>query len=58
MDKIRVVLQNNKEFVTEIENYNALELTNAINNSESSIVQIGDMVINRHHIECIIKVSE
>ncbi len=55
MDKIKVVLQNNKEFVTEIEAYDALELTKEIRESEDMIVAIGSLVVNKHHIEIIHK---
>lgn len=55
MDKIKVILQNNKDFVTELEIYNPTELTEYISNSESAIVLIGDIIVNKHHIECIHK---
>lgn len=58
MDKIRVILQNNKDFVTQVENYNASDLAQSINETENHIVQIGDIVVNRHHIECIVKIDE
>ncbi len=57
MDTIKVILQNNKEFDTKVESYNALELTKSISESESVIVQIGDIIVNKHHIECIHKVT-
>ncbi|QIC46307.1 hypothetical protein GAG94_03680 [Lysinibacillus sphaericus] len=57
MDTIKVILQNNKEFDTKVESYNALELTKSISDSESVIVQIGDIIVNKHHIECIHKVT-
>lgn len=56
MDTIKVILQNNKDFETQVESYNALELTKSISDSESVIVQIGDIIVNKHHIECIHKV--
>jgi len=57
MDIIKVILQNNKDFETKVESYNALELTKSISESESVIVQIGDIIVNKHHIECIHKVT-
>ncbi|MFJ7373781.1 hypothetical protein ACIQV0_10400 [Lysinibacillus capsici] len=57
MDTIKVILQNNKEFETQVDSYDALELTKSISESESAIVQIGNIIVNKHHIECIHKVS-
>jgi len=57
MDTIKIILQNNKDFETQVESYNALELAKSISESESVIVQIGDIIVNKHHIECIHKVS-
>ncbi|MFJ7731166.1 hypothetical protein ACIQXF_04655 [Lysinibacillus sp. NPDC097231] len=56
MDKIKIILQNNKEFETEIESYNASELSKTIKESDDVIVPIGDLIINKHHIECIHKI--
>lgn len=57
MDTIKVILQNNKDFETQVESYDALELTKSISDSESVIVQIGDIIVNKQHIECIHKVT-
>ena len=57
MDTIKIIMQNNKEFETQVESYNATGLAKEIKESEESIVSIGDLVINKFHIECIHKVS-
>jgi len=53
MVKIKVILQNNKEFETEVESYNALDLFKEIKEFEDVLVPIGSLVVNKHHIECI-----
>lgn len=58
MARIKIVLQNNKDFETEVENYDAVELYKAIKAWDDTLVPIGDLVVSKHHIECIYKIKE
>lgn len=55
MEKIKVILQNNKVFETEVDKYSPKELYDMINSSEGIIILIGDILVNKHHVECIHK---
>jgi small nuclear ribonucleoprotein (snRNP)-like protein len=53
MQRVKVILQNNKEFETEVESFDANLLMQEINRTEVLLVAIGSIVVNKHHIECI-----
>lgn len=53
MIKLVVNLQNNRTLETEVELFNAKDLTDAINRAEITLVAIGNLVVNKHHIECV-----
>ncbi|UUV25842.1 MULTISPECIES: hypothetical protein [Lysinibacillus] len=57
MVRIKIVLQNNKDFETDVETYDAVELHKAIKAWDDTLVPIGNLVINKHHIECIYEIK-
>lgn len=57
MVKIKVVLQNNKDFDTEVETFNAVEMYKQIKEFDDIIVPIGNLVVNKNHIECIYEIQ-
>lgn len=58
MVRIKIVLQNNKDFETDVETYDAVELHKAIKAWDDTLVPIGDLVVNKHHIECIYEIKK
>lgn len=54
MVKIKVYLQNNKMFETEVDTYNSDDIAQKINSSDSLLVAIGNLTVNKHHIEIIV----
>jgi len=61
MIKIKVVLQNNNKFhETELDAdvFNATELYKEIEACQSTLVPIGNIIVNKHHIESIHEIKE
>lgn len=58
MKKIKVILQNNKEFVTEVDNFDINLILQEINRLEISHIAIGGLLINKHHIELIHEIKD
>lgn len=53
MINLVVNLQNNRTLKTEVESFDAKLLTDNINRAEITLVAIGNLVVNKHHIECV-----
>lgn len=54
MSKLKVVLQNgSKEFFTEVENYNPLEIVEETKILGQLLIDIGGIIVNKSHIEYI-----
>jgi sRNA-binding regulator protein Hfq len=58
MQKVKVFLQNGKQFEVEVENYDASALLQQINQMETVHVSIGNLIINKHHIEVLQPIEE
>lgn len=58
MPRIRVQLQNNRTLETTIEIYDSRVLADEISKSTSSLVPIGDIIVNKLHIEYISEIQE
>ena len=59
MKKVEVVLQDRSRFITEIENYNPMDILEMLNDPAGDrYVVIGDMIFERGQIVRVIPVRE
>lgn len=57
MQTIQVVLHDNKTFTFSIENYNSVELTEMLNNTTLTVVNIGSLIVNRNAVKLVLPVT-
>lgn len=58
MAKVKIVFQNNnKEIETEVEKFDAVELHKLIIAYGETLVPIGNVLVNKHHIECVYEID-
>lgn len=59
MVKLKIELQNNqKVLITEVDSFNAKDFFNEIQAIDGSLIPIGSIIVNKHHIECITEITE
>lgn len=51
--KIKITLNNSKELIVDVPNYNASEVTEKMNDAQVTVVNIGDVIISKHSISII-----
>lgn len=53
MKNITIKFNNDKEIKVDVSEYNAVELTECINNPQLTVVNIGDYILAKHSISMI-----
>lgn len=56
--KIQISLADGTTIVANIENYNAMELAEQINNQKLTVIVVGDIIFNKNMVKTIIPVQE
>ncbi|MGK4040962.1 hypothetical protein AB0Y20_01575 [Heyndrickxia oleronia] len=57
--KLKITLQNQrKELFTEVENFDPVTFVEETKKIETVLIPIGNLIVNKHHIEYITPVDE